>query len=156
MRLVCLGYLIYLTALLMVADPSKLIGVHENMPEFLRVLEPAAHLLSFFVLAVLGLMTRWPAPRWGIALILVLYAGLTEIAQGFVPRRTPEWKDWFQDVAGIAIGAIVCWGVAVAASACTKFRRRSEQCAAADASDEWNVVRSVMSRRTAQSQWWWG
>ena len=78
---------------------------------------PVAHLLSFSVLAVLALMARWPVPRWAIVVLMAAYGGMTEIVQGFFPPRTPEWLDWLQDLAGIAVGAALCWIVALAARA---------------------------------------
>ena len=59
MRLVCLGYLIILTVLLLTADPWWLVGVRGEAPGLLRTLEPVAHLLAFWVLTVLALMARW-------------------------------------------------------------------------------------------------
>ena len=84
---------------------------------------PAAHLVSFLLLAVLALLPRWPLPRWGIALLLAIYGGMTEIIQGFVPPRTPEWEDWFQDLAGLALGVACCW-VAALLIVKTSFVRR--------------------------------
>ena len=68
-------------------------------------------MISFSVLAVLALMTRWPVPRWGIVLILAIYGGMTEIIQRFTClTRTPRWTDWFQDLIGIAVGNGVLLG----------------------------------------------
>ena len=109
MRVVCIAYLILLTVLLVAVDPLRWIGVRGTAPSMLRWLLPMAHLLSFWLLALLALTARWPAPRWAIGLVLVLYAGLTELGQGFLPWRTAEWGDWLQDVAGIGAAAVVCW-----------------------------------------------
>ncbi len=113
MRLVCIAYLMFLTALLLTEDPLRLIGVHGNAPSLLRSLMPAAHFLSFGALAVLALSVRWPVPRWAIVMLLVAYGGMTEVAQSFLPPRTPEWADWLQDVAGIGAASLVCWLMAV-------------------------------------------
>jgi len=63
LRVVCIGYFVFLTLLLLTADPSRLIGVHGDLPWALQTLLPAAHAISFLVLAVLALMPRWPVPR---------------------------------------------------------------------------------------------
>jgi VanZ family protein len=107
MRIAWLAYVLFLTLLLLTANPARLIGVSGAVPGFLRTLMPWAHLLSFGVLAVLTLLARWPVPRWSVVLMLALYGGATEIIQGFVPPRTPEWADWFQDIGGVAVGVAI-------------------------------------------------
>ena len=145
-----IAYLVFMTLLLFTADPTRVIGLHGWL---LRLLMPWAHLLSFLTLAVLALSVRWPVPRWGVVLILVLYAGTTEIAQGFVPKRAGEWKDWFMDLAGIAIGTAICWTAALLAGAIVKARRR--RCPATP-SDQWEVLQKVMSHPAAGEESWWG
>jgi hypothetical protein len=110
LRVVCIGYIVFLTLLLLTSEPSRLIGVRGNLPWALQKMMPAAHAISFLVLAVLALTPRWPLPRWSIVLILAAYGGMTEIVQGFVPHRTPDWMDWAQDLGGIAAGVAICWG----------------------------------------------
>ena len=113
MRIACVGYVVFLTLLLLTANPARLIGVRGELPWLLQALMPWAHLLSFAVLVVVMLLARWPVPRWSIVLVLAIYGGATEIIQGFVPPRTPEWMDWFQDLSGVAAGAGLCWIVAL-------------------------------------------
>jgi hypothetical protein len=108
-RLICAVYLAFLTALLLTANPLRFIGIRGPAPSLLKSLMPAAHLLSFGLLAVLALSTRWLAPRWAVVLILIGYAAMTEVTQGYFPPRTPKWIDWFQDVAGILLAAAMCW-----------------------------------------------
>ncbi len=129
MRAVSVVYLVFLTMLLLTAYPSRLIGFPRELPLLLRWLMPGAHVLSFFVLAVLALGARWPAPAWAVVWALSLYGGMTEIAQGFLPPRTPRWTDWFQDVAGIAVGAALCWGAALLAEAWAARRRPAPELA---------------------------
>jgi hypothetical protein len=109
LRVVCIGYVIFLTQLLLSADPTELIGVHGHIPWALQTLLPAAHAISFFVLTVLALIPRWPVGHRGVIVVLASYGAITEIIQGFVPPRTPEWMDWFQDLGGIAAGIAVYW-----------------------------------------------
>jgi VanZ family protein len=113
MRAVSIAYVAFLTALLWVPCPERLIGFGRGLPPWLRGLMPWAHLLSFLVLAVVVLTPRWPVPRWLLVIVLACYGGTTEIVQSLVPRRTPEVADWFQDLAGIAVGTGLCWVAAV-------------------------------------------
>jgi hypothetical protein len=152
-RLTCLGYLVYLTALLLTADPTRLVG--GEVVGFLHPLMPVAHLVSFLVLAVLALMTRWPAPRWAIVVLLAMYGGMTEVVQGFLPPRTPEWMDGLQDLAGIGIGAALCWIIAMAARGLVKSRQGLEPRGCPAAADPWEVLQNVASRSAAGGQSWW-
>lgn len=152
-RAISIAYLVFMTLLLFMADPTRLISLHGWLLPLMQWLMPWAHLLSFLTLAVLALSVRWPVPRWGVVLILVLYAGMTEISQGFMPKRTGEWKDWFMDMAGIAVGMAICWVAALLTGAIMKARRR--RCPATP-SDQWEVLQKVMSRPAAGGESWWG
>jgi hypothetical protein len=155
MRFVCIVYLVLLTFLLLTADPLRLVGVHGTAPGWLRAIMPAAHILSFWVLTMLTLLTHWPAPRWGITVFLVVYAGMTEVTQSFFPPRTAEWLDWLQDLAGIAIGAILCWTLSALVGTMVRCRHATEVYDAPSVSDDWNVLRCVMSRPATRGQSWW-
>jgi hypothetical protein len=122
LRFVCVAYLVFLTMLLLAADPLGvvgLVGVGGAIPPLLQVCMPLAHLMSFCLLSILTLAARWPIPRWALIVFLLAYGGTTEIAQSFLPPRSAEWTDWFQDIVGIAIGAVLCldiwhgWGTAI-------------------------------------------
>jgi hypothetical protein len=156
MRAICLIYLIYLTALLLIADPRRLVVGHGDLPGFLRTLMPVAHLVSFWLLAVLALVARWPAPRWAITLLLIAYAGMTEVAQSMLPPRTAEWKDWIQDLAGIAIGAALCWIAAICLGVFRNTRRMAEERVASETPDQWEVMQGAWSRPSARNPSWWG
>jgi hypothetical protein len=143
LRLVCFGYVVFLTLLLWTADPSRMIGVHENLPWVLQRLLPAAHAISFAVLAVLALAPRWPASRWGVVLILVIYGGMTEIVQGLFPPRTPEWLDWLQDMCGIAAGAALCWAAAKLFGSCA-HSRCGHQHFVPDSSEDWERLQKAV------------
>jgi hypothetical protein len=108
MRITCLAYVAFLTLLLLSPNPARVISSTGRLPPILLTLMPWAHLLSFSVLAAAMLLARWPMPRWVTVLILAMYGGATEIIQGFIPPRTPEWEDWFQDVGGVVVGVTVC------------------------------------------------
>lgn len=102
-------YWIYLSILLFSQHPERWIGTSGNVPELLKILMPFAHMLSFTVLSLLTFTACLPLPRWGILLSLAIYGGATEIIQGFIPPRTPEWADFFEDLGGIAIGFACFW-----------------------------------------------
>jgi hypothetical protein len=140
LRVVCIGYVVFLTLLLLTADPARVIGVRGDLPWLLRKLLPEAHSIGFLVLAVLALAPRWPLPRWCIVLLLAIYGGMTEIVQGFVPSRTPEWLDWFQDLGGIAAGAAFCWLVAMLLN---RWMRRRTRLTTGGA-DDWAVLRKIV------------
>ena len=152
-RFFFLGYLIFLTILLLTADPARLVGLREGLPWFLLMLLSWAHLLSFLVLAVLALVARWPVPRWSIVVFLVFYACVTELTQQLVPPRSAEWKDWLQDLLGVFIGTAACWATSLAAGAFQRWRRRRDN---SPPSGEWEVLEKVMSRPTVGEQSWWG
>lgn len=139
MRCVCIGYVVFLTLLLLTSDPSRLIGIHGKLPWLLQMAFPAVHAITFLVLAVLALAARWPIPRWGVIVILASYGGMTEIIQAFVPHRSPEWLDWFQDLAGIAVGAALCWSFFVFVGWWTRRR-----CGQEGSPENWDALREVV------------
>ncbi|MBN1394471.1 MAG: VanZ family protein [Pirellulales bacterium] len=147
-RAISIVYLIFLTLLLLSAEPQQLLRVDWRP---LRWLDPWAHLLSFLMLAALALSVRWPVPRWGVVLTLVFYAGTTEIAQGFVRGRAREWTDWLMDLAGLAVGTAVCWSAALLTAAVAKANSRRRPPAALD---QWEVMRKISSRPAAEQSWW--
>jgi VanZ family protein len=109
MRIVFSLYWVYLSILLFSRDPTRWIGVTGSLPELLKILMPFAHIFSFAVLSLLALSACLPLPRWFILISLATYGGVCEIVQGFLPPRTPEWADLFQDLGGIAIGFACFW-----------------------------------------------
>jgi hypothetical protein len=154
MRIVCICYFIFLTLLLLTSDPARLIGMQGGLPWILQAMLPLAHTISFLVLAMLALMTRWPVPRWSIVLILAAYAGMTEIIQGYVPHRTPELMDWFQDLVGIAVGAACCWAAAMLAGMCTGAKRSPEPPRSAS-SEHWAMMQKLLQRSAVGERSWW-
>jgi VanZ family protein len=154
MRALSIGYLVFLTILLLSADPARVICMPSGLPWLLKVLLPAAHFLSFLMLAVLVLSTRWPVPRWAIVLTLMLYAGMTEIIQGFFPPRTPELMDWIQDLSGIAVGTACCWAAAVIMSKLLGSRRSRREMSSRP-SDDWEALQKVVYRSVVVEPSWW-
>jgi hypothetical protein len=152
---VCVGYLIFLTLLLLTSDPSRLIGFRGDLPWVLRSLMPLAHAVSFTTLAILALVTRWPVPRWIIVLTLVVYGGLTEVFQGFVPHRTPDWADWLQDIAGVVAGVGCCWGTAVLVGMLIGAKQDSKEHLHPASPDECSVVWRLLRRSISGERSWW-
>jgi hypothetical protein len=155
MRTLCIGYLIFLTFLLLSSNPERVICMSHGLPWILRTLLPEAHFLSFLVLAVLVLITRWPMPRWAIVPTLIVYGGLTEILQGFNPARTADWMDWFQDLLGIAVGTAICWMASLLAGLLSRNRRNRRDCSS-EASDDWKNMQKVVVRSVVAEPSWWG
>jgi VanZ family protein len=143
LRAVCVGYLVFLSMLLLTPDPARLIGVQGRLPWVLETLRCAAHAISFAVLAVLALTPRWPVPRWSIVATMVVYGGMTEILQHFVPPRTPRWTDWFQDLGGIAIGMASCWVAAVLVGVLTR-RPVGQELLTPGSSDDWEALQAAV------------
>lgn len=68
------------------------------------------HLLAFVVLTLLG-RRAYPAHLVAMLAGLLLYGGVIEILQSFVPTRFAEWMDLLTDAAGIGIGAGLYAGI---------------------------------------------
>jgi len=159
LRLVCAAYLVFLTMLLLAANPLGLVvGVDYGgmISPRLQACIPLAHLMSFCVLSMLTLAARWPIPRWALLVSLAAYGGTTEIAQSFLPPRCAEWTDWLQDIVGIAIGAVLCWAFGTVGGWLLGLSKTPSGEARTGPTDDWEVVHRVMSRSRAGEESWWG
>jgi hypothetical protein len=121
-RLVCLGYWIFLTVLLLTPNPVAVVGL-EKAPIF-----PwgkfGIHLMFFAVLSVLVHATGWPKrPWWPLIVLLVVYALTTETMQLFVPHRSARGMDAIENLLGLAVGAGVYW---VAQQWALRFDKRKQ------------------------------
>jgi len=114
MRIIFLGYLGYITLLLLSEDPLQWVGFPRQQLVWIDMFLLAAHFLCFFMLTLLALAAAWPMPWWGIGTGLGNYALVTELLQGLTTSRHPEWMDFFQDLGGIAVGLGFGWLVATA------------------------------------------
>jgi VanZ family protein len=112
MRTAFTVYTVYLSILLLSQNPERWIGATSGVTEFLRMLAPLAHVISFSILSFLTFASALPLPRWGLLCLLALYGGVTELIQYSVPHRTPDWVDWFQDLSGIIIG-FLCFSLII-------------------------------------------
>lgn len=111
MRKICLAYWLLLTLLLLASNPGAWFGFEHTADSLLERYQDWSHLVCFTVLSTLVFIARWPVSRGWLALLLVAYSAGTELLQRLVPSRQAEWKDFWQDVAGVALGAIVAWCV---------------------------------------------
>jgi hypothetical protein len=107
-RTACLAYWICLTILLLVPDPSGLVGIR-RVPVF-----PwgkfGVHLIAFTALSFLVHATRWPKRPWLLLLMLLMLYGITtETLQMLVPPRTPRVIDGIENCLGVLAGSAIYW-----------------------------------------------
>lgn len=144
-----------LTMLLLLSfDSAKMHGIRGRLPEFLRTLMPFAHGISFCLLTALALLPRWPIARWAIVFAVVLYSGATELAQGVFPPRTPEWKDWFQNLIGITIGSVFCWAMSAAYARWAVWRSRPAACVSCDSRGLIFQAKEFSESGAGSGSWW--
>jgi hypothetical protein len=104
LRLLCVAYWTWLTALLLVPEPARLLGIAKaSVPAINR----GVHFSSFLTLAVLAWASRWPTGRRRLALVLVGYAFLTEGLQWFVPLRHVDPLDLMENLTGLLVGTLL-------------------------------------------------
>ena len=101
-RVLCLGSWVTVTTLLLVPDPSGLVGLREGR---LSGYSTMAHIGCFFVLSTLTLASRLPFSMSATLALLMSYGGVVELLQGLVPRRTVSFNDFLANTLGIAVGA---------------------------------------------------
>jgi hypothetical protein len=106
--LACLGYWLLLTALLLVPNPARLVGLHAA-PLF-----PwgkfGIHMIAFTILATLVHTTRWPKGLcWPLIAFLVAYGISMESLQLLVPHRTARVMDGMENILGICAGSLIYW-----------------------------------------------
>jgi hypothetical protein len=109
MRLLFVGYFVYITLLLLTPNPFQWVGSSQVLLSWLNALYPLAHSICFVVLTVFALLVCQPLHKAAICASLFFYAAATELIQTMIPPRTGEWQDWFQDIAGIIIGFMLFW-----------------------------------------------
>jgi hypothetical protein len=86
---------------------------------------------------------------------LVSYAGVTEVAQSFLPPRAAELKDWIQDIGGIAAGTLMCWIAALCGRATMRMFHKPAEAVPTAPVDEWDAVQSTMSHNASGEKSWW-
>lgn len=77
-------------------------------PVFINHIDKLEHMAAFAMLWLLG--RRAGVPVWWLALGLLGYGALIEVAQGtLTTTREADVLDWLADAAGIALGAGLEW-----------------------------------------------
>ncbi len=106
-RVLAVAYWPFLTLMLLVPDPYALLGI-DDFPGLSG--EFGTHLVLFAVLGFL-VTAAWGVRKVSIFMLglLVAYSAATELLQHFIPLRTPDPKDFAEDVAGLVLGAAACW-----------------------------------------------
>ncbi len=109
MRYSSLVYWCVLSLGLLTRNPTG--AIHRNwfLSDMYSAVQPAVHFLGFMLLTALVLSGSWSVSRRMLLVLIALYAGLTELLQGLIPNRTPEWVDFGQDLAGMAVGFTIWW-----------------------------------------------
>ena len=74
-----------------------------------RISDKGLHILTFVYLALWFSGQYARASYWRIALGLVAFGTLIEVAQSLVAYRSAEWLDLSADVLGIAIGLLIAF-----------------------------------------------
>ena len=103
-RLVCAVYCLFVTLLLVAPDPLTLLGIERlPTPEGGR----GVHFVVFALLAFVVHASRFPVHRGLTSALLVAYAILTELLQGFVPSRSVEFLDLLENLLGLGTGTAI-------------------------------------------------
>jgi VanZ family protein len=82
-------------------------ALEEELPADWRFwLSKAVHFGMYFILFLLGTWGAGPRWRWGVAGLLLLHAGLTELIQTWVPHRHGSLRDVLIDGGGVLAGLL--------------------------------------------------
>ncbi|MGE0610389.1 MAG: VanZ family protein [Pirellulales bacterium] len=109
MRYSSLFYWCLLSLGLLTSNPSAAIQRSGFLQQTYHTVQPAVHFLGFMLLTCLVMAGTWSVSRRVLLISIAVYAGLTELLQGLIPSRTPEWADFWQDLAGMAVGLAIWW-----------------------------------------------
>jgi VanZ family protein len=109
MRKVLAAYWLLLTFLLLARHPLGWFSENRTAESLYGRFEPVAHLVSFTLLTLLALSTRWRITRYTLVALLAVYGVATELVQSQIPGRSMQLVDLVQDLAGIVLGIAVYW-----------------------------------------------
>jgi len=98
---------LFFTVVLLVPDPYRLLGLTASVPRPPRV---GTHTILFAVLGFLAATAFAPRRRLLLFELLIGYAVATELLQGLVPKRTPDFLDFVEDLLGLGLGFAIYWG----------------------------------------------
>ena len=122
-----IGFILYwlaLTFLLLVYNPFEFAPIDEEFVEDGFGIGMDAHVLTFLLLAVLGMASRFRRP-WMWAGIFVLYAGATEYLQGFTGRCC-DLADFINNLLGLAFG-LAGWFITILLHRLFRRKKDAEQ-----------------------------
>ena len=77
-----------------------------DSPQLFALADKVVHTLAFAALALVGLRA-YPRHTWVVCILLVALGGLIEIVQGYTSTRSQEWEDFFADILGVVLGALL-------------------------------------------------
>jgi len=89
----------------------SLLPVEQLPPGVFDWWDKAQHALAFWVLGSLGLWA-YAATSVRVAVGLVVFGALIELAQSATGWRFGDWQDWLADAVGVGVAYWV-WGVSV-------------------------------------------
>jgi VanZ family protein len=102
------AYLALLTALLLSPDPASMMGL-KRIPWFPGD-DIFMHICALLMLSALLHAIRWPKPlNRTLVVLLLVYGVTTESLQFYVPGRTVQLKDYFDNCLGVALGSGIYW-----------------------------------------------
>ena len=106
--LICAGYWVLLTVLLLVPDPAAVVGLR-RAPVFPWG-DIGIHFSAFAILALLVHGIRWPKGLcWPVLAVLLGYGIITESLQWLVSSRAVQLLDYTENILGIAAGTGIYW-----------------------------------------------
>jgi VanZ family protein len=93
------------------------VALEQELPADWRFwLSKALHFGMYGLLCLLGIWAMGPRWRWAVFTFLLLHAGLTELAQTYVPNRHGSLRDVLIDGCGVVVGMLLSQGWTRAAS----------------------------------------
>ena len=77
-----------------------------DSPQLFALADKVVHTLAFAALALVGLRA-YPNHIWIVCILLAALGGLIEVIQGYTSTRAQEWEDFFADILGVVLGALL-------------------------------------------------
>lgn len=114
---------VLLFVLLFIGNPLKFVDDPQFVSAY-KTVEPALHVGLFAGLSFLVAASGLQLPVSVQAGLLVLLAAASELVQFWLPNRTPRLGCFFEDVVGLAIGAITWFIVVELLTTRGRVRRR--------------------------------
>ena len=77
-----------------------------DSPHLFALADKVVHTLAFAALALVGLRA-YPTHLLVVCALLIALGGLIEVIQGYTTTRSQEWEDFFADILGVGLGALL-------------------------------------------------